>query len=149
MIFVSFPDETISTRYARVLGVTTLSRAVAFEVVDEHVGPFTDVAEVHSLSTLAEEQKPIEYLEELRRRLVNRAHDRLTAIGELAEEARNRPCALGVKAGRRLVKEDERRLRNKLDGDGGALPVLNAERADDSVAIGFKTTHLQDSLDAA
>ena len=79
---------------------------------------------------------------------MDRADDGLAAVREVAEEAGNRPRALRIKTGGRLVKEDERRLGDELDGDGRALAVLDAEGANDSITVCLETAHLENLLDA-
>ena len=126
----------------------TLPSAIPLKVLNERLTSLSKIPKVHRLPALAEQQQPVEHLEQLRARLVDRADDRLAAVREVAEEARDRPRALRVEAGGGLVEEDERRLGDELDGDGRALAVLDAEGANDSITVCLETAHLENLLDA-
>ena len=69
--FLSTGRQT--AKNARVLLLAALRRAVALKVADEGRRVVPDIAVVDGLTTLAKEQQAVEYLEQLGRRLVNRA----------------------------------------------------------------------------
>ena len=83
------------------------------EVREHCTGIVSDISKVHRLPADLEQQQAVEHLEELARGLVDRAEDRLAGlVRELAQEGDDRPGALRVQAGGRLVeKEEEFRLR--------------------------------------
>ena len=89
----------------RVLVLTALSSTVALEVVDERGRVVSNVAEVDSLSALAEEEEAVEYLEELGGGLMDRADDRMSRCCEPAHESTDLERRLAVKTGSRLVQE--------------------------------------------
>ena len=66
-----------------------------------------DITEVDRLPALAKEQEPVEHLEQLRGRLVDRTEDSLAVIRELTKEADNSPGALRVETGCGFVEEEE------------------------------------------
>ena len=59
------------------------------------------------LAAALEKEELVECLDEERRRLVDRAQDRLAAVCELAEEADEVPRALAIETRGRLVEEEE------------------------------------------
>ena len=81
--------------------------ALLLEVPKELGRVVADITEVDRLPALAEEQEPIKYLEQLGRRLVDRAEDSLAVIRKLTKEADNSPSALRVETGCGFVEEEE------------------------------------------
>ena len=79
------------------------------------------MTKIHHLAAIPQQQQPVEHLEHLGKRLVDRADDCLAPVREAAEEACDSPRPLRVEAGRGVVEEDERRLRNELDHELYAL----------------------------
>jgi hypothetical protein len=59
------------------------------EVVDQGLGIFTNISEVHSLSTTLEEEQSIEGLEQYSTRLMDGAKDSLAIICEFSEKGAN------------------------------------------------------------
>ena len=98
------------------------------KILAEHSAVRSDVAEVHRLATALEQQKPVERLDEERRRLVNRAQDRLAIVGKLAEEADEVLRALAVESRCRLVEEQQRRAACELDDDRETFVCLDTLR---------------------
>lgn len=128
----------------------------------------SDVAEVHSLAALAEEQETVEYLEELGRGLMDRAEDREAVVRETAQEGHDSPCALRVETGGRFVQEQQETglqndadqrlgigcnsgtatdLGSELDTDRRTLAVFNPEGTNDSIRLSLESTHVQDLFD--
>ena len=84
-----------------------MTRTVPLKVADEGARALANIAKVHRLPALAEEQQPVEHLEQLRGRLVDRAQDREALIGEVTQEGHDGPCALRVEPRRGLVEEEK------------------------------------------
>lgn len=115
-------------RNLRVLLGTTRRSTVALEVFDHSARVFTNVTEVYSLTTLAEEQETIEDLEEFRRRLVDGAENGETLVSKAAQERHDGPGRLRVKTGCGLVQEEQEfGLSGEFDTDGCPLAVLDAQ----------------------
>ena len=61
----------------------------------------------YSFSTLAQEQKSVELLEQDGGRLMDGTKDSLTIVGQFAKECTDRPRTLRVKTTSRFVKEQK------------------------------------------
>lgn len=86
----------------------TRPRAIALKVAQHRARVVSNIAKVDGLPADAQQEKPVEHLEQLAGRLVDRAQDRLPGlVRELAQERDDRPRALRVQSGRRFVEEQE------------------------------------------
>ncbi|KAF5122339.1 hypothetical protein E5D57_012816 [Metarhizium anisopliae] len=104
------------------------------EVVDDGVAVAADGAKVEDVAAGVEREDLVKLLDELRRRLVDGAHDGLPGRAELAEEAHDGIGRLRVEAARGLVEEEQqRRLGRELDANRQPLLGLDAQRRDDGV----------------
>lgn len=80
---------------------------------------------------------------------MDRAKDGLAVIRQSAKEGHNGPCALRIKTGGRLVKEEQQlRFGGKFDTDSGTFLVLDAQRSNGSVGVISQATHLEAPVDA-
>ena len=97
----------------------TLPSIILLKVIDQRPAILTQIPTVHRLPALLQKQQPIEDLEELAARLMDRARNSLVVVCKVAQEARDGPCTLGVKTGSGLVEEEKQLgLRSKFDADG-------------------------------
>lgn len=103
------------------------------------------LAKIGHLSALGQEQKRVKGLEQNSRRLVNGAlplldvvrgrgytqdaayQNGLPAIDKAPKEADDVVSRLAVETRRRLIQEQQRRLRHKLDTESHPLSLLNAQ----------------------
>ena len=112
--------------WVRVL--TALDPAPLLKVANQRRRVRAQVAEVHRLTALLQQQEAVELVEELTARLVDRAEDCLALRRELLEELDDRPGRLCVEAGRGLVKEQKQtRLRGQLHTNRETLALLHIE----------------------
>lgn len=88
--------------------------AVACEVVKQYGGVATSLSEVSGTPTLGQQDQDVECLEQGSRWLMDRANDCLARCCESAHESTNFERRLSIKAGSRLVKEQQRRFRDQL-----------------------------------
>ena len=99
------------------------------KVVDDGVAVAADGAKVEDVAAGVEREDLVKLLDELRRRLVDGAHDGLPGRAELAEEAHDGIGRLRVEAARGLVEEEQqRRLGRELDANRQPLLRLDAQR---------------------
>lgn len=82
--------------FCRVLFIVTVSSTVVLEVIKQSSGVLADVAKVHSLTTLGQEQETVKFLEQNSTGLMNSTKDGLTSVGELTKESTDGPSALGI-----------------------------------------------------
>ncbi len=98
------------------------------EVVDNVLAISSNRSAVDGLSSTLEQEQSVESLEEQSRRLVDRAKNRLSVVGELAQQSADRESRLTVQTRGRLVEEQQhRRLGSELDTDRDTLSVTNTQ----------------------
>jgi hypothetical protein len=92
------------------------------------MGVFANVAVVNSLSSLSEEQKVVELLEQDGGWLMDSAKNSLSIVGKLAKKSTDRPGSLGIKPRGWFVKEEKKsRFSGKLNTDSKTFALLNIE----------------------
>ena len=136
----------------RVLLITALPCAVILKVTQQRPRILANVAKVNCLSTLGQEQKTVELLEQKSVGLMDSAENSLTCVSQLAEEDTNSPGTLRVKATGGFVEEEQKfGLGNKFDADGEKLPLFHIETlagdTDDRIGVLFHAKHLDDFFD--
>ncbi|KAI6753414.1 hypothetical protein HG531_005583 [Fusarium graminearum] len=124
----------------------------AFKVAGHDVGVLADITKVHCLTTLGQEEKSVEALEQHGRGLMNCAKNGLAGVCQLLEKIQNSPRGLRVETRGRLINEQQqRRLGSKFDTDSKTLTLLDVEtftrNTNDSVGIFFHIEQLDDLLD--
>lgn len=88
--------DDLEHKFCRVLFIVTVSSTVILEVIKQSSGVLADVAKVHSLTTLSQEQETVKFLEQDGTGLMDSTEDGLTGVGELAKEGTDGPSALGI-----------------------------------------------------
>lgn len=104
--------------------------------LNEVVGELT--AKVNRLSTGSKQQKTIKSLEQHRRRLMNRAQDRLSTSRKLLNKITNRPTSLRIQPTSRLIQKHQQLWSSsQLDTNRQSFPLLDVQtltrRSDNSV----------------
>jgi hypothetical protein len=114
--------------FSRIFIATELSGAISLEVFRQNMGVFANVAVVNSLSSLSEEQKVVELLEQDGGWLMDSAKNSLSIVGKLAKKSTDRPGSLGIKPRGWFVKEEKKsRFSGKLNTDSKTFALLNIE----------------------
>lgn len=85
----------------------TANSGLALEVTSDGARAWPNVAKVDGLASGCEQKDSVKALEEDCGGLVDRAQNGLAIIGELAEEAADRPGGLAVETRSGLVEEEE------------------------------------------
>ena len=89
--------------FCRILLVVAVSSTVALEIVQHGTRVLSNGSKVYSMSTLCEEQKTVECLEEDGARLMDGTEDSLTVVGQLAKEGADSPGGLRVETTVKLL----------------------------------------------